>query len=140
AKGVCLRLGDRQELSACFDPATLQYAAVWEGGVVKFSSVRHGFMDGLILDGTPVAFEKSPRQSEEFVYHGYYRIGSRVIFAYRIGDVEYLDSAWVKEGKFVRTVAPADRHPLANSLGKGAPQWPQILETRGTLGGTSGPY
>src|SRR5579872_215312 len=29
-KGVCVRLGERQELSACFDPTTLQYAAVWK--------------------------------------------------------------------------------------------------------------
>src|SRR5205814_4076907 len=45
-KGICMRLGDKQELSACFNPQTLQYEAVWSGGFVKFSPVRHGFMDG----------------------------------------------------------------------------------------------
>lgn len=139
AKGVCVRLGDRQELSACFDPTTLQYAAVWEGGFVKFSAVRHGFMDGLLMDGRPVAFEKSPKPEQEFVYHGFYRVGPRVVFAYRIGDVEYLDSPWAEQGKFVHTVAPADRHPLAAALGKAPLQWPQMLETRGRLG-TGSPY
>src|SRR5579863_8910091 len=138
-KGVCVRLGDQQELSACFNPQTLQYEAVWKGGFVKFSRVRHGFMDGMIQDGTPVPFEKSPRTDRPFVYHGFYRHGPRVVFAYRIGDVEYLDSPWVEQGKFVRTVAPADKHPLAASLGKGPVQWPQEIETRGHLGQVS-PY
>ena len=53
-KGVCVRLGDRGELSACFNPETLCYEAVWTGGFVKFSATRHGFLDGLILDGTPL--------------------------------------------------------------------------------------
>lgn len=138
-KGVCIRLGDRQELSACFNPQTLQYEAVWEGGFVKFSRVRHGFMDGLIMDGKPIPFDKSPRPEPDFVYHGFHRVGPRVVFAYRIGEIEYLDSPWVEQGKFVRTVAPADKHPLANSLGKGAAQWPQVLETRSKLGQGS-PY
>ena len=138
-KGVCVRLGDRQELSACFNPQTLQYEAVWEGGFVKFSKVRHGFMDGLIMDGKPVPFDKSPRPDQGFVYHGCYRVGARVVFAYRIGDVEYLDSPWVEQGKFVRTVAPADKHPLTAALGNGPLQWPQVLETQGRLGKGS-PY
>ena len=37
-KGVCVRLGDRGELSACFNPETLCYEAVWSGGFVKFSA------------------------------------------------------------------------------------------------------
>jgi putative heme-binding domain-containing protein len=138
-KAVCMRLGDRQELSGCFNPLTLQYEAVWKGGFVGFSRVRHGFMDGLIMKGTPVSFDNRPRPAGEFVYHGFYRNGPRVIFAYRIRDVEYLDSPWVEQGKFVRTVAPADQHPLAGSLGKGPQQWPQLLETRGRVGRAS-PY
>jgi putative heme-binding domain-containing protein len=138
-KAVCMRLGDRQELSACFNPQTLQYEAVWEGGFVKFSNVRHGFMDGLIMDGKGVIFEKSPRPPGDFTYHGFYRHGSRVVFAYRIGEVEYLDSPWVDQGKFVRTMAPADRHPFAASLGNGPRQWPQVIETRGRRGNGS-PY
>ena len=46
-KGVCVRLGDRGELAACFNPETLCYEAVWSGGFVKFSAKRHGFLDGL---------------------------------------------------------------------------------------------
>src|SRR5205814_1420205 len=69
----------------------------------------------------------------------FYRAGKRVIFAYRIGDVEYLDSPWAEQGVFVRTVAPADQHPLAAALGKGPRQWPQEIETQGRRGAGS-PY
>ena len=46
-KGVCVRLGDNGEMAACFNPETLCYEALWQGGFVKFSDVRHGFLDGL---------------------------------------------------------------------------------------------
>ncbi|MBS0262830.1 MAG: c-type cytochrome [Planctomycetes bacterium] len=138
-KGVCMRLGDRQELSACFNPQTLQYDMVWSGGFVRFSPVRHGFMDGLLMDGQPVAVEKTTRPAGDFVYHGFYRLGNRVVFAYRIANVEYLDSPWVEQGKFVRTVARADAHPLAGALRSAPRQWPQVLETQGKPG-TGSPY
>ena len=49
AKGVCVRLGERGEVAACFNPETLTYdAAIWTGGFVKFSNKRHGFLDGLL--------------------------------------------------------------------------------------------
>ena len=50
-RGVCVRLGEDGQVSACFNPQALSYDAVWTGGFVKFSSVRHGFIDGLIMDG-----------------------------------------------------------------------------------------
>ena len=53
-QGVCVRLGERGEMAACFNPETLCYEALWQGGFVKFSPTRHGFLDGLIMDGTPL--------------------------------------------------------------------------------------
>ncbi len=141
AKGVCVRLGDRGELAACFNPETLQYEAVWSGGFVKFAPKRHGFLDGLLLDGTPQPLSDSARTkpSGPFVYHGFYRHGRRVIFAYRIGNREWLDAPWVEDGKFTRIAWPAADHPLAH-LTKGGPgRWPDAIETQGTLG-LHGPY
>ena len=46
-KGVCVRLGEHGEMATCFNPETLTYEALWQGGFLKFSDVRHGFMDGL---------------------------------------------------------------------------------------------
>ncbi|MDB5351804.1 MAG: putative heme-binding protein [Planctomycetota bacterium] len=138
-KGVCVRLGDRGEMAACFNPETLCYEAVWQGGFVRFSSTRHGFMDGLLMAGTALPRPEGSKPDKPFRYHGYFRHGSRIVFSYRIGDVEILDAPWVEGGKFTRVVGPAKDHPLA-SLTKGGPaRWPQILETKGELGGAR-PY
>jgi putative heme-binding domain-containing protein len=140
-KGVCIRLGDQGELAACFNPETLCYEALWRGGFLKFSPQRHGFLGGLIMDGTllprPATAGAGKKPDQPFVYHGYYRHGKRVVFAYRIGDVELLDAPWVDEaGEFTRSVAPADEHPLALAglTRGGPPQWPEPIATRGTLG------
>jgi putative heme-binding domain-containing protein len=133
-KGVCVRLGENGELAACFNPETLCYEAVWTGGFVKFSNVRHGFMDGLLIKGTPLPRPEGEKPKVPFTYRGFYRFGKRVAFAYRVGDVELLDAPWVENGKFTRTVAPLAEHPLAAVTKGGPPQWPQTFEVRGALG------
>jgi putative heme-binding domain-containing protein len=141
-KGVCIRLGDRGELSACFNPQTLTYDAAWQGGFVKFSATRHGLMDGLIMDGTPLPLPKhaSQKPAQPFIYHGFYRYGNRIIFSYKIGTEEFLDAPWTENGRFTRVVAPAKTHPLAHLTKSGGPaRWPQVLNTKGTLG-KLGPY
>ncbi len=138
-KGICLRLGDHGELCACFNPETLSYKALWRGGFVKFSATRHGFMDGLILNGTPLPRPQGTKPAKPFVYHGFYRQGPRVIFSYQIGDEEMLDSAWVEDGKFTRRVVAASDPALAKLTRGGPAQWPEVMTTRGTLGRT-GPY
>ncbi len=140
AKAVCVRLGDRGELSACFNPETLRFEALWTGGFVRFEPKRHGLLDGLILDGTPLPRPEGQSPDRPFVYHGFYRHGNRIVFSYRIGDVEMLDAPWVEDGKLTRVVAPAAEHPLRRlTQGGGAKRWPQVLATRGRLG-QSGPY
>jgi putative heme-binding domain-containing protein len=138
-RAVCVRLGERGELSACFNPETLCYEALWQGGFVKFSAVRHGFMDGLLMNGTALPRPDGSKPQRPFVYHGFYRHGKRVVFAYSVDGVEMLDAPWAVTGKFTRLVAPADKHPLSDLTRGGPPQWPQVFETRGSLG-SGGPY
>ncbi|MGI8605190.1 MAG: ThuA domain-containing protein [Verrucomicrobiales bacterium] len=139
-KAVCVRLGGSAKLATVFNPQTLTFDVVWRGGFVKFSDVRHGFMDGARLDGTVVTASRSTRPPLPFVYHGFYRHGERVTFAYKVGETELLDSASEENGDFVRTVVRAGEKPLAG-LVTGAPaQWPQVIETKGELGGGGGPY
>ncbi|QDT05036.1 Azurin precursor [Rubripirellula lacrimiformis] len=138
-RGVCVRLGDDGEMSACFNPDTLAFDAVWTGGFVKFSSVREGFLGGLKPDGSLIPVPTPRNIDGPFQYHGYYRSGQRVIFSYTIDGVKYLDSAWVDDGKFVRDFAPADEHPLRDRTTGGPRQWPQVIETTITLG-TQRPY
>ncbi len=138
-KGVCVRLGEKGDVSACFNPETLTYDAAWTGGFVKFAPTRHGFLDGLRLDGTPLPKPEGEKPAGPIAYHGFYRHGGRVIFAYRVGEVEMLDAPWAEGGQFTRVVAPADRHPLKDLVRGGPSRWPQVLETKGTLG-QKGPY
>lgn len=133
-KGVCVRIGDQGEMGVCFNPETLGYEAVWRGTFLKFSAVRHGFMDGLVPAGEFVPLPKASPPKEPFVYHGFYRAGARVVFSYRLGDVEMLDSPWVKDGKFERQVGAAETHPLSKSLEGSPSQWPQELKVTGQLG------
>lgn len=138
-RGVCIRLGDRGELAACFNPDTLTYDAVWSGGFVKFSSVRHGFMHGLLMDGTLQPRPADSTPTEPFTYRGFYRHGDRVIFAYRIGDTEWLDAPWVENNRFTRVVAPAAEHPQRHLLTNAPAQWPLEIETPIELG-SAAPY
>ncbi len=141
-KGVCVRLGEKgDELATCFNPQTLCYEAVWKGGFVKFSAVRHGIMDGLLLDGTPLPRPEGKPPERPFDYHGYYRHGNRVIFAYKIGETELLDAPWAENGKFIRIVAERAKHPLAAWTHGGASLGGEVITTRGKLGReTSWPY
>ncbi|MCO8124573.1 plastocyanin/azurin family copper-binding protein [Stieleria sp. TO1_6] len=138
-RGVCVRLGDDGEMSACFNPDTLSFDAVWTGGFVKFSSVREGFLGGLRPDGTLISVPTTTPIVGAFEYHGFYRNGQRTVFSYTIDEVKYLDSAWVDDGKFVRDVAPADEHPLRHLTAGGKRQWPETIETDITPG-TQRPY
>ena len=133
-KAVCVRLGQHGELAACFNPETLSYEAVWRGGFLKLSAVRHGFVDGLRPDGDLLPRPPRKRLDKPFVYHGFYRSGLRVVFAYRLGDVEMLDAPWVKDGKFKSVVAPVGEHPLREVLHGGPAQWPQEIKTVAELG------
>jgi azurin len=106
---------------------------------VKFSDVRHGFLHGLLMNGVPLPVPADKAATGSFQYHGYYRHGTRVLFSYTVGGVKMLDAPWVENGKFVRVVAPAEKHPLAKLTRGGASQWPQVLPTKG-VPGTGGPY
>ena len=83
---------------------------VWKEGFIKFRDIRHGFLDGIPMDGTPVEFPEKGLTVEgkklagSMQYHGLYRSGQRVYFRYTLNGKTYLDSPWVKDGKFVREV------------------------------------
>jgi putative heme-binding domain-containing protein len=133
-RAVCVQLGDKAELFACFDPDTLRYRALWSGEFLRFSEVRHGFMHGVTAAGPRLPLPAAAEVAHSGEYRGFYRHGQRVIFSYRVADQEYLDAAWVRDGQFERIVAPAAEHPLRNLTRGGPPQWPQVFEVRGVLG------
>ena len=138
-RGVCVNLGDPCEMAACFDPDTLTWAAAWTGGFVKFGTFRHGFMEGLQPAGERTALPAEPAAPGGFRYHGFYRNGPRVVFHYTREGVEWLESASVENGKFVKSKVRADAGGASRLSAAGPAQWPQVLETKGVIGSAS-PY
>lgn len=119
-RGICLQMGDPISMACCFDPKSFSYPAVWQDGFVRFSDVRHGFLDGLLMKGKLLE-PAPPSHATEAVaqtqltqgrFLGYYRFGNRTVFSYEVDRQVFLDAAWVLDGKFVREVAPVDSHSL----------------------------
>jgi putative heme-binding domain-containing protein len=141
-RAVCVRLSAGGPVSACFNPDTLQWEAVWTGGFVGFSDVRHGFVGGIQLQGTVAELPVPPDWSEfgltqatlrdTLRYRGFVRYGAGIALVYRAGDTDILEVLTARDGGLVRALqagAP-DSLPLAA-------QWPQVIETKIQHGGQS---
>ena len=144
-RGITVRIGDQQELACVFNPETLSYEMVWKDGFIKFSNIRHGFLVGVPMDGTPVEFPEKGLTVEgkklegTMKFHGLYRAGNRVYFNYTLNGKTYLDSPWVKDGKFVREFQLREEalpESFFTVLGESEPE---VITTEITHG-TDGPY
>ncbi|MBT5928152.1 MAG: hypothetical protein HOH33_16210, partial [Verrucomicrobia bacterium] len=103
-KGICLRLGEQRELSACFDPMSLTYRSVWQDGFVRFDPFRWGTSRNAQLDGTAWFKATEAQMPEGGVYRGYHRFGKRVVFDYTINEIEITDEPWATAGTFYRRI------------------------------------
>jgi len=103
-KAVNLQLGEKQQLSASFDPWTLTYREVWSGGFVEYNPYRWGTSRGLTRVGDAM-FKHSGvwrgndpnTRITDAKYHGVYRHGAAVAFAYSIGKLEMIDAPWAEQ-------------------------------------------
>jgi len=138
-RAVCVRLGDDGQMATVFNPDRLTYDIQWKDGFLKFTSFRHGFLDGVLMDGSVMPHSPSAKPVEAFEYHGFYRVGKRTVFAYRIGDVEHLDAPWCRDGQFIRDLAPWDEHPMREVLADGPRTEPEEFATSIDLGSQT-PY
>ncbi|QGJ69926.1 Auracyanin-A [Planctomycetales bacterium 10988] len=138
-RGVCVRLGDHGEVSACYNPEALTYPEIWQDTFLSFSGVRHGFLSGLRHQGKLIKQPPSDSPTEPFQYLGFYRFGNRVAFACEINGIPYLDAPWVENGKFTREFAPLEEHSLKDVVHGGPSQWPQTFETE-IIPGEGHPY
>ncbi len=103
-KGICVRLGEERELSACFDPMSLSYRSIWQGGFVKFEGFRWGTSRNAHVVGKPWYTTKEAKMPDGGKYLGFYRYGKRTVFHYKIGDTEILDEPWADGDTFLRRI------------------------------------
>lgn len=135
SRGVCVQLGKPAELYCCYDPDTLTYRAIWKNGFVKFSSVRHGFLDGLQMAGELLDLQNATGLPPDKLdlprrYHGLIHLPDRVAFVFTLGDQIYLDAPWVQNGQFINEVAPLEEHSLRDAVSLGGPDpWPDPIST-----------
>lgn len=133
-------------LHAVFDQERLNYEVVWRGGMVKWSDLRRGFMQGTPMSGEVIESEVTAPEigTVPGAYLGHYRHGNEVIFAYERDGVRWLDRVTATGGKLARVresesgqvilgelQAPVR---LADLIRGGPSQWPERLVTVGTLG------
>ena len=142
-RAICFRMGAGRGWSACFNPDTMTYEKLWSDGFLGYSSVRHGFMDGVRLVGTESALPdeaKSIRQllpelaTAKIEYQGYYVHQDNILFRFTADGIEYIDAPTMNGGKFKRIVAPKQKHPLRQLLSGGPKQWPFAMETKIVMG------
>jgi azurin len=89
-KAVCVRLGDHGERAVCFNPETLTYDAFWSSGFFKFSTLRHGFMDGLRMDGKRLPTPGGKKPDNPFGGHDFFPDGTAILCTME-GDVWRVD-------------------------------------------------
>lgn len=107
-KGICVRLGEKRELSTCFDPMTLNYRAIWSDGFVKFDGFRWGCSRNAALDGAPMVLKPKAIEVAGSEYLGYRRYGKRVVFDYRVNGVRIKDEPWAAGAFFYRAIDFSD--------------------------------
>ncbi|OYP37518.1 DUF6797 domain-containing protein [Rhodopirellula sp. MGV] len=130
-RGICVALGGDQQTSVCFNPETLRFDAAWQGGFVKFSDHRHGFLSGIVPNGTPIELPEQAH-AETGEYLGYYRLNQRVLFAYDQNDQTFLVEASLRDGRV--SIETTTFESLLPKLKSASQRWPDQIETKITLG------
>ncbi|MEE2707001.1 MAG: DUF6797 domain-containing protein [Planctomycetota bacterium] len=98
AKGLSIKVGDRQQGAVCYDTKTMSFRAGWTGGFVKFDPRRYGIVKSPSISGK-VQFHNSQlgwaKSSVE--YRGLYVHGPRIVLSYRVDGAEVLEFPWLHE-------------------------------------------
>lgn len=155
---IIVRLGEKGEASAVFDPDRLTFTDAWAGGV-RWESRRFGLNSGVKPEGRRlIDLKTSGWATGSREYLGFYRSGKRVVFHYRLAEVPIYDHVWFENGELKRSMTAERRPPSgavlvsklrptrddgpAKALTRSArPQWNRRqVVTKGRLGSGPGPY
>lgn len=135
-KAICVNLGER---FVAFNPETASFEALWTKSFLTFSSVRHGFMDGLKPGGPFIDAAKAENAIPDGRYRGFMRDGDTVTFIVESKGSLILQRPVVKAGELSIEAERISNAELARKLRACRPQWPQEIQVRGTRGSGS-PY
>lgn len=99
AKGLSIRLGDKQEATVCYDTQHCKLRAAWTGGFLKFTPARYGLIMPPLMDGEPqfLAPETPGWDAKEIQYRGMMRQGKQVELVYRVDGVFVTEKPWFQE-------------------------------------------
>jgi len=110
--------------NGCFDPLSLSFRARWQGDFLRLTDRRRGFNGAAEVAGSGLVTVPAATLAPGDLYHGFYRSGDQVVFSYRKGGKEYLETL----GK-----GPWLRQPGETPV-PGPARWPRWIETVGKLG------
>lgn len=130
AKGLSIRLGDKQEATVCYDTEHCKLRAAWTGGFLKFTPARYGLIMPPLMDGEPqfLASETPGWDAKEIRYRGMRLAGNRVVLRYDVDGVRVEESPDVvadQGGRLFKRqieVGPSDREMtlrVASKLAEG---------------------
>lgn len=96
AKGLSIKVGDKQQAAVCYDTATCTMRCAWTGGFLKFSPRRYGITSSPEIDGEVFFSDKrNAWKDEEVRYRGLFQQGNRVVLSYSVGDMRVSESPWL---------------------------------------------
>lgn len=127
AKGLSIRVGEKQQATVCYDTATLTMRAAWQGGFLHFDPARFGLIaaprpDGEMLFVSP-ALARSP--ADAFRYEGFTVRDGRVVFRAAVGAIGLLETPWAETNGDALAISRAfeiesSEQPVTLPLGSGA--------------------
>ncbi|XZE45516.1 plastocyanin/azurin family copper-binding protein [Pirellulaceae bacterium SH467] len=137
ARAVCYRLGNAGSWSVCYDPDSMGFVSCWQNGFLRFSSVRHGFMDGARIEGDerdlppksgPLRDVLQLSDGANIRYLGYRYRGDQVLFLLLVNGEEYIDEMQIVQGELQRKLRK-ERHTIPSDVKPSSRRWPESVDT-----------
>ncbi len=96
AKGLSIKVGDKQQAAVCYDTATCTMRAAWTGGFLKFSPRRYGITSSPEIDGKILLSTRRNSFDKAVVnYRGLYQQGRRVVLEYTVDGTTVRETPWL---------------------------------------------
>ena len=120
-KALCIRVGDHDEATVCFDTVNLNLRAGWTGGFLTLDAARFGLLNPPRIDGNVqfVAPDGPGWIGATGQFDGFRLQGKRAVLEYKLGDTVVRESPWFQtngEYSFFTREIEAEPHGTAFRL------------------------